>query len=190
MGFGNLNRIVEGFAPEDPAAQIAALDEAILVVDEIVRSAVIALKATTGANKLFVVERLARFGSVARAPLEALLRDTDSQEDRILCSTLLLDIGCQAGVDCLLQTVRHDDDYLCLAANKLARCGIRVAADAIVERLRQLSDLECDSVNCLLIALHRLGSQVPPDLSRRFSSNSAAWQTRAVMAAIERGDQL
>jgi len=128
-----------------------------------------------GPHRLFVAERLYRFGSVAIDLLEELLETSDNSEIKILASMVLLQLGSRGGVPCLLDAIVKDDAYVCMAAMRLAEAGIVEAGDRIVARLRLCELDEFDLIVSLLSALEKLGHEIPKDLRKRFASD-VPWQ--------------
>jgi hypothetical protein len=155
------------------------LDEALEIVNVLARKAVDAFK--RGPERLFVAERLYRFGSVVMTPLEKLLETSEDSELRILASMVLLQLGSTVGVPWLLNAIVNDDEYACMAAMRLAEAGIVDAGDGIVARLRSC-ELEMDGVVGLLFALEKLGHEIPLDLRKRFAAPDVPWHIRTMMS--------
>ena len=177
MSLANLNCVITDLSSNQVEKQIAALDKAGEIVDVLVRKAVDALKC--GPDRLFVAERLYRFGSVVIPPLGDLLEPSDDSEVHILASMVLLQLGSKVGIPWLLDAIVKDDEYACMAAHRLAEAGIADAGSRIVARLRS-PELDLDQIVSLLSALEHLDHEIPKDLQRQFTAPDVPWQVRTI----------
>ncbi|HSB10518.1 MAG TPA: hypothetical protein VLM38_13605 [Blastocatellia bacterium] len=182
-----IDDLMRGLVSQNPEEQIASLDKALEVINDIARTAVQGLHGSS--MPLFVAERLLNLGSPVVEPLEDLLPQVQTPEERIIVSLLLLQLGSTSGVDCLLDAIEDNDEYAPLVSNKLAAAHVSQAAERIISRLSRddldicrLSDAgKTDFVVSLLSALKTIGVELPAHLRRRFSSVDAPWQVRTII---------
>lgn len=182
-----IDYLMRGLVSANPEEQISALDKASEIVNDIARTAVQGLHASS--MPLFVAERLLKLGSPVVEPLEDLLPQVQTPAERIIVSLLLLQLGSTSGVSCLLDAIENNDEYAPLVSNKLAAAHVSQAAERIISRLSKddldtytLSDAgKTDFVVSLLSALKTIGVELPAHLQSRFSSDDAPWQVRAII---------
>ena len=71
--------------------------------------------------------------------------------------------------------------YAILAAQHLAKAGIKDAIDPICDRLRNSKSEEIDLITGLLDALSELNQELPQDLWERFTDKNIAWQIKTIV---------
>ena len=172
----DLNRLAVFLNASDTKTQAQAIEEAIQVNFLLADAAVYALQ--HGEGRYFVAERLHNFGSIIVEPLQALLKESNDTEAKILASLILLRLGSKAGIPILLEAVLAEpvDRYAALVVGRLAANGVRQASELVVTRLRQLSaekvnfgksfesNANKDFVVSSLQAMQTLNSPLPQDL--------------------------
>jgi hypothetical protein len=165
--------------------QAAALDEATFILIEFGKRVVNQFVHTN--DRFIIWERLFRFGMFVIEPLKEVLLSTDDLELRGMSAMVLLKLGDKTGVPFLLEIIATGDMLLCQAAYRLAEAQITEAGDRMIERLRLLKFTEKyqkDYIQCLLIALQRLGKTLPPDLVERFLGIEAPWEIRVLLEKL------
>lgn len=170
---------------DSPEEQAAALDEATAMLKEFGRRVVDRFVRCD--DRFIIWERLARFGPFVVDPLKEVLAHTADPELRGLSATVLLKLGDKTGVPVLLDIVSSDETLLCQAAARLAEAQVVEAADRMIERLRSLEftkRLDILGIQCLLVALKKLGRTLPADLLERFQSSDAPWEVRIYLEKL------
>lgn len=184
MMSGSYLRVIEDLDSNQVENQIPALEQATKIVNSLAVKAVDALR--RGPNRFLVAERLNLLGSVVAPHLEKLLKESDDSETRILAAIVLLQLGSKVGVPCLLDALNKDEEYAGLAAEHLAKVGIKEANYHIINRLRSCKLKQVDIVVSLLDALAKLGGILPSDLRERLVASDAPWQIRTMIESMSR----
>ncbi len=160
------------------AKQIPAVEESVTIVDGLAIKAVEALQ--NSSNPFLVAERLNRFGSIIVPHLEKLLQESNNSEVNILASLVLLQLNSQVGIPFLLAAIKNDEEYAMLAAQHLAKAGIKDAIDPICDRLKNSKLEEIDLIVSLLDALSKLNDKLSKDLLQSFISADSPWQIKTI----------
>jgi len=175
----NLDRVLARLESDAPEEQAAALDEATAILKEFGRRLVDRYVRCN--DRYIIAERLFRFGPFVIEPLKEVLSHAEDIELRGLSATVLLYLGDRTGVPMLIEIIASDETFstLCLAAGLLAKAQIAEAGDSIIKRLRSLTftnKLHIREIQCLLVALEKLGRTLPIDLVERFQGSEAPWE--------------
>ena len=176
----NLDLLMDNLDSEQVEKQIPAIEEATTIVNTLAIKAVESLQ--NSSNRFLVAERLKRFGSIIIPHLEKLLQESGDSEVQILASLVLLQLNSKIGVSILLDAIKNNDEYAILAAQHLAKAGIKDAIEAICDRLRDSNLEEIDLIVSLLDSLNKLDGKLPQDLLKRFSSDEIPWQIKTKLA--------
>jgi hypothetical protein len=158
----------------DSAARVAAVEDLAQIANQIV-DRVLEEFAKPGPARYLIFERLGRFGSLVVEPLEQLLVRSEDQELQVLTAAALLSLGSRAGVGVLLDAVRVDNPYVCLAVRVLADRGIAEAATRMEEAVYQCDITETALVECLVGGLRCLVDPLPDGVLVRLQSVEPAW---------------
>ena len=174
----NLNLVMNDLDSTQIDKQIPAIEEAATIVNELAIKAVQSL--LNSSNPFLVAERLNRFGSIIVPHLEKLLQESDNSEVNILASLVLLQLNSQVGIPILLAAIKDDDEYAILAAQHLAKAGIKDTIKPICNRLRNSKLEEIDLIVGLLAAMAKLDDKLPQDLWKLFTGQNTPWQIQTV----------
>ena len=172
----NLDLLMDNLDSTQVEKQIPAIEEAKTIVNTLAMKAVESLQ--TSSNRFLVAERLNCFGSIIIPHLEKLLQESSDSEVQILASLVLLQLNLKIGVSILLDAIKNDDEYAILAAQHLAKAGIKDAIEAICDRLRRSELEEIDLIVSLVDSLNKLNGKLPQDVLQRFNSDDAPWQIK------------
>jgi hypothetical protein len=161
--------------------QIRALDEATAILKEFGKRLVD--RYVRCDDRYLIAERLIRFGPFVIEPLKEVLSQAEDIELRTLSATVLLYLGDRAGVPMLIEIISSDETFsaLCLAASLLAKAQIFEVGDSIIKRLRSLTLTNrphIREIQCLLVALEKLGRTLPSDLVERFQGSDVPWEVQ------------
>ena len=181
----NLTPALTRLESDDPGEQAAALDEATAILKEFGRKLVD--RFVHCEDRFIIWERLFRFGPFVIDPLKVVLAHTTDPELRGLSAAILLKLGDRTAIPVLLDAIASSETLLCQAASRLAEAQVVEAADVMIERLRSLdftTRVHMLSIQCLLIALEKLGRPLPFDLIERFQSPEAPWEVRVYMEKL------
>lgn len=175
----NLKMALDRLESDALGEQAAALDEAAAILKEFGRRLVD--RFVRSDDRFIIWERLARFGPFVIDPLKEVLSQTEDPELRGLSAMVLLKLGNRTGVPILLNIISSDDVLLCQAAATLSEAQVAEAGDRIIDRLRTLKfseKLDIYGIQCLLVALKKLGRTPPSDLVEHLQSSDAPWEVR------------
>ena len=172
----NFNLVMKDLNSTQIEKQIPAVEEAINIVDTLAMKAVEGLQ--NSSNRFLVAERLNCFGSIIVPHLEKLLQESNNSEVKILASLVLLQLNSKIGVPFLLVAIKEDDEYAILAAQHLAKAGIKHAIEPIYTRLTSSKLEEIDLIVSLLDSLNKLNGKLPQNLLQRFTSENIPWQIK------------
>lgn len=181
----DLNTALAHLESDLPEEQAAALDEATAMLQEFGRRVVD--RFVRCEDRFIIWERLARFGPFVIEPLQEVLLQSEDPEVRGLSATILLKLGDKTGVPVLLDIISSDEALLCQAAARLAEAQVVEAGDRMIERLRALQftkKLDIVGIQCLLVALKKLGRTLPADLLERFQSADTPWEVRIYLEKL------
>ncbi|WP_156041643.1 hypothetical protein [Chondromyces apiculatus] len=174
-----VEKIIQGLASGDVERQVAAVEQASVVVGELAAAAVNAFE--HGPNHFLIAERLHMLGTTTVPYLQDLLRRPTNEETKTLAALVLLQLNDRMGVPILLAEVEEGSDYAGLCANHLAQANIDGTEAAIVRRLAAARLDEVDLIVSLVIALRKMGRELPSDLSCRFNGDTVPWQIRTLL---------
>ena len=175
----NLNTVLVRLESDSLREQAAAMDEAASILNEFGRRGVD--RFVRCEDRFIIWERLSRFGVFVIDPLKEVLALTEDHELQALSAMVLLKLGDRTGIPVLLKIIVSDETLLCPAAARLAEAQVVEAGEQMIERLRSLELTDKQHVygiQCLLIALKKLGRTLPPDLVERFQRTDASWEVR------------
>lgn len=172
----NLNSLIENLDSKQIDKQIPAIEEATNILETLATKAVKSLK--NSSNRFLVAERLSRFGSIIIPHLEKLLKQSNDSEVKILASLVLLQLHSQVGVPVLLNAIKNDEEYAILAAQHLAKVGIKSAIQPICDRLKNSKFEEIDLIVSLLDSLNKLDGKLPQELLIKFNRVNIPWQIK------------
>lgn len=181
----NLNKVLVRLESDSPEEQAAALDEANEMLKEFGRRVVDQFIRCT--DRFIIWERLARLGPFVIGPLKEVLLHTEDPELRGLSATVLLKLEDKTGIPVLLDIIASDERLLCQAAARLAEAQVVESADLMIERLRSLDftkKLHIVGIQCLLVALKKLGRSLPPDLVEHFLRPDVPWEIRVYVEKL------
>jgi HEAT repeat protein len=170
----------------DPEVKLRAIDNFGEAVQSLVDQVVNHL-ADPEPWRYLVLERLPRFGTLTLAPLERLLRESTDQDVRLVAAIGLLGLGSNTPVSIVLDAVRTDEPYLCMAVRVLARQRISAAIPLIEQVLRtyDISQQTQPTISCLLDALQLLGADVSDDFRQRLCSVKPDWLRLGLLRDVE-----
>ncbi len=180
-----LDSVIQDLDTTQIEKQIPALEKSVEIINSLAVKAVDAL--IRGPNRFLVAERLSRLGSVIIPHLEELVRKSDESETKILAAVVLLQFDSMIGVTCLLDAIALDEDYAGLAAEHLAKKGIKEAIKPIIHRLyamvlrTQSLNQDVDLVVQLINALEKLGGDMPSKLCEHLTAPNTPWQIRTLV---------
>ena len=181
----NLDSVIEDLDTTQIERQIPALEQSVEIVNSIAVKAVDAL--VKGPNRFLVAERLSRLGSIVIPHLEELIKESDELETKILAAIVLLQFDSMLGVPCLLDAIAHDQDYAGLAAEHLAKKGIKEAIEPIIDRLYAVAlhseslHKEVDLTVNLINALRKLDGDMPSKFCQHLTSPKTPWQIHKLL---------
>lgn len=89
-------------------------------------------------DRFLIAERLGRLGPICIEPLKEVLRTESEREVLVLASLVLLQLGDLTGMPILLEMLRQNGLYACLAAGMLASRNRQEAGSALLEGLQKL----------------------------------------------------
>jgi len=175
----DLSRPLARLESDAPEEQAAAMDEATAILQEFGRRLV--NRFVRSDDRFIIWERLFRFGPFVIDPLKEVLSQTKDPELRAFSAAVLLKLGDRTAVPILLEIISSDEIFLCQAAARLAEAQIVEAGDRMIERLRSLEFTKKShilGIQCLLVALEKLGRTLPIDLVERFQGSEAPWEVQ------------
>ena len=174
--FGRIDQALVDLRGEDPDQKLLAIEYLTKLPQALVDVVVPHLEDLDG-FEFVLFDRLGRFGSLAIAPLEQLLRESSDRDTRMLSAAALEFLGSRAGESVLLDAVRWGDAYVGLAAMALADDRVLSAIPLIEEALRQapIDSTTQPIINTLLTSLKKLGTSVPEDIRERLQNAEPAW---------------
>ncbi len=174
--FGRIDRALADLRGEDPDQKLLAIEYLTKLPQALVDVVVPQLEDLDGLE-FVLFERLGRFGSLAIAPLERLLRESSDRDTRLLAAAALEFLGSRAGESVLLDAVRWGDPYVGLAAMALADARMPSVIPLIEDALRQapIDHTTQPIINTLLTSLNKLGASVPEDIRDRLRQAEPAW---------------
>ncbi len=181
----NLDSVIQDLETTQIERQIPALEQSVEIINSLATKAVDAL--VKGPNRFLVAERLNNLGSVIIPHLEELVRKSDELETKILITVVLLQFDSMIGVPCLLDAIAFDKDYAGLAAEHLAKKGIKEAIKPIIDRLYAMVlrteslHQEVDLVVQLINALAKFGGDMPSNLCQYLTAPNTPWQIRTLI---------
>lgn len=166
--------------------KLRAIDQMVDIANLLAKESVKALEQDSG--RLFIAERLHRFGSIVMPDLEDLFNKSEKEEVRILAALVLFQLGFRQGIPYLKEILQGSSEYVPLIALRLTETEEQEFAEVIINRLRSAQDAENDIIVALLSSLKNIKVGLPPDLKERFSSSDVPWQVRTMVESRDAED--
>ena len=170
----SLHKLMEELQSNSPDILIPALDQSVSVVREFSGRI---LKAVEDPDLgLFVAERFYQLIATTIEEVEKFFASTTDAEAKVQAGVMLLLLGSKSGVPCLLDALAGDYPEFPWLAHKLANAGIEEAKEAIITRLWRTDHPA--QIESLLVALKKLGGELPPDLESNYLAADAPVEVR------------
>ena len=176
----NIEAALANLQSNEIESKIRAVEYLATQTQDLVNAVVERLEDPEPARYL-IFERLGRFGSLAIAPLERILRESNDEDVRTLAAAALAFLGSRTGESILLKAIRWNDLNICIAVTALAEVQVQSAIPLIQEVLRQcpINEATSGTIECLLGGLKTLGAPVPEDIRDRLRRAEPAWLGKA-----------
>jgi hypothetical protein len=170
----NIEEIIKILRSGELEEQVAALNEIRDFTEKLADEALKALAVSQ--SPIVIAEALFRFGVAVRGTLESKFSSESSMDLKTILAALLVQLGSNAGVAHLIETVKTLTGYENLAATSLAKAGVKAACPALIEKLEKLDPSfyskreNSPYILTFLVALEQLGGALPPYLKERFTA--------------------
>ena len=175
-----LTRALRRLSSDDIDERVGAVEDLAHISNRAVDQVVEAFEAP-GAARFAIFERLGRFGSLAVDPLEQLLTRTQDSELQVLASAALLALGSRVGVGVLLEAIRADHEYKCVAARMLSDAMVDEAEPVLRQAILERRSDDQSALECLVVALRRLSGSLPEDVRVSLNAVEPAWLRDALL---------
>lgn len=127
-----------------------------------------------------IAENLVTRGPSIIDPVKRLLNSTLDLDLQINCALILFYFGNREGIPFMLRAIKDRTEWMCLAAWKLAYGKVAEAAPYILDQLRSLPVEKTDEIVALVLALGKLGSQMPKEIEDRLTATNVSWEIRSL----------
>lgn len=175
-----LDKLILALESEDLNVRIVALERLLATIQEVAAAAVRTLENPRDGRYL-MAERIPSLGTLAVPSLEKLLTHPETEvRDLAAMDLLTIDPRNTKAIDLLRAELATVGGGACLSSGALSRANVQAAIPDILARLRKTAADEIDAVTCLVLALRRLGSDVPIQLREKFDIPSAPTQVRGL----------
>ena len=188
----NINDLKSCLLSTDFKLQIAGLEEAKRLAEEIADSAVQGLARSS--NKVIYADWLSRLGPMIVPNLQEIYRSSEG-ETRTAAAIMLLYFGDRIGLRDVIGALKMDDPYQFLAASKLANAQVVEAAKPISALLKKYvftlpldDEAQASTIHTLLSALRKLKVEIPADIMNKLTEPGVSKYISALVTKSMRKD--
>jgi HEAT repeat protein len=162
----------------------------LAAVPALVAVRLVTFMAESSTARHLVYERLGRLGSVAIQPLERLL-DHPVPEVRFYAASALLELGVRRAESLVLEQVRWESPYLCLATHALGKAKVNEVVPVAIAILRtaELSTEHWPEIQCLVATIEAFDEPIPNEIQERIGKVGPSWLHSQWVDQLDRGRQ-